>query len=72
AGGGSGWIYNANSFSNWQSGNPTDASKWLLNSTYYLTEASTIDGNTNMPNHNGNSTMTGNTGNGYAKITLIK
>lgn len=29
-------------------------------------------GNETMPDHNGMSTMTGNTGNGYAKITFIK
>lgn len=26
----------------------------------------------NMPNHDGTGTMVGNTGNGYAKITLLK
>ena len=31
----------------------------------------TIAGNASMPTHDGASTMTGNTGNGYAKITLI-
>ena len=33
--------------------------------------AKMIAGNASMPTHDGASTMTGNTGNGYAKITLI-
>ena len=31
----------------------------------------TIAGNQSMPTHDGKSTMTGNAGNGFAKITLI-
>ena len=69
--GGSGWIYTQNTFSTWQSGNSTDAAKWLLNSSYYLTNAQTIAGNATMQTQDGTSTMTGNTGNGYAKITWI-
>lgn len=69
--GGSGWIYNASTFSTWQIGNATDASNWLLNSSYYLGSAQTLAGNSSIPTHDGTSTMTGNTGNGYAKITKI-
>ena len=36
-----------------------------------LQDAQTIAGNESMPTHDGTSTMTGNTGNGYAKITYI-
>ena len=36
-----------------------------------VTNGQTIDGATSMPTHDGTSTMTGNTGNGYAKITYI-
>lgn len=37
-----------------------------------VTDGSTIAGNAAMPKHDGtNGTMTGNTGNGYARITLI-
>ena len=36
-----------------------------------VSNGSTIAGNASMPTHDGASTMTGNTGNGYAKITLI-
>lgn len=70
-GGGSGWVYTESTFNTWKSGNPTDAAGWLLDSKYYLTDAQTIAGNTSMPTHDGTSTMTGNSGNGYAKITWI-
>jgi type II secretory pathway pseudopilin PulG len=70
-GGGSGWIYTASTFGTWQTGNPTDAANWLLNSSSYLTSAQTIAGNASMPTYDGLSTMVGNTGNGYAKITYI-
>lgn len=36
-----------------------------------VTAGETIAGNLEIPTHDGTSTMTGNTGNGYAKITLI-
>ncbi len=36
-----------------------------------LTNAQTIAGNGTMPTHDGTSTMTGNSGNGYVKITKI-
>jgi prepilin-type N-terminal cleavage/methylation domain-containing protein len=70
-GGGSGWIYTASTFATWQAGKPTDAANWLLNSSYYLTSAVTTDGSSSVPTYDGSSTMTGNTGNGYAKITYI-
>lgn len=70
-GGGSGWTYTASTFTLWQNGNSTDAANWLLNSSYYLSNASTIDGTLSMPTHDGASTMIGNTGNGYIKITKI-
>lgn len=69
--GGSGWIYTADSFNTWKAGNSTDASSWLLDSKYYLTDAETIAGNASIPTHDGTSTMTGNTGNGYVKITYL-
>ncbi len=37
-----------------------------------FTDTTMIDGVSEMPTHSGKSTMNGNTGNGYAKITLIK
>ena len=69
-GGGSGWIYTADSFSTWQTGNPTDANNWLLNSSYYLTSASTIAGNQSFLDPDG-TTVTGHSGNGYARITKV-
>jgi|GEM_PF-887541 len=70
-GGGSGWIYTSSTFTTWQTGNATDAANWLLNSSYYLSNTQTIAGNASMPTHDGTGTMTGNSGNGYVKITKI-
>lgn len=61
AGGGSGFV--------WTGQNAP--SGYLLGSEYYLTNASTKDGNTSFPSTSG-STETGHTGNGYARITVIK
>ena len=36
-----------------------------------LSNATTINGNNSMPTHDGTSTMTGNEGNGYVKITYL-
>ena len=37
-----------------------------------VTDGTSIAGNAAMPTHDGTSTMTGNTGNGYARITLVE
>lgn len=72
AAGGSGWIYTEKTFNTWNTGNSTDADKYLLDPKYYLTGAETKAGNdSTIPTHDGKSTMTGNSGNGYAKITFI-
>ena len=63
-GGGSGYIYTSSTASNYPSG-------CLLNSSYYLTSASTIAGNTSFTSPTGTS-ETGHTGNGYIRITVIK
>lgn len=63
-GGGSGYVYTASTASNYPSG-------CLLNSNYYLTNADTIAGNASFTNPDG-STVTGHTGNGYARITEYK
>ena len=63
-GGGSGYVYTADTASNYPSG-------CLLNSTYYLTDASTIAGNTAFTSPSGTS-ETGHTGNGYCRITVIE
>lgn len=63
-GGGSGYVYTSSTASNYPSG-------CLLNSSYYLTNASTIAGNTAFTSPIGVS-ETGHTGNGYIRITVIK
>ena len=60
-GGGSGYVYTSETSSSYPSG-------CLLNSKYYLTNASTIGGNTSFTDNSG-STVTGHSGNGYARIT---
>lgn len=67
-GGGSGWVFTEQSFNNWKSGDPSKASKFLLNSSFYLLNASTFSGNSSFPQPNGNGSETGHDGNGYAKI----
>ena len=62
-GGGSGYVYTSSTASNYPSG-------CLLNSSYYLTSAATVAGNTSTNfNAPGGGTETGHAGNGYAKIT---
>lgn len=68
-GGGSGWIFTESSLQNWRSGNSSDASNYLLDASFYLTNASTKEGNTSFTNTNGNGNEVGHRGNGYAKIT---
>lgn len=62
-GGGSGYVYTSSTASSYPSG-------CLLNSSYYLTSASTVAGNTSFTSPSG-GTETGHTGNGYAKITYV-
>ena len=63
-GGGSGYVYTSSTASNYPSG-------CLLNSSYYLTSASTTAGNTAFTSPTGTN-ETGHTGNGYIRITVIK
>lgn len=63
-GGGSGYVYTSSTASNYPSG-------CLLNSSYYLTDAQTIAGNTAFTSPTGTS-ETGHAGNGYIRITVIK
>lgn len=62
-GGGSGFVWTASTASNVPSG-------YSVSSNYYLTDASTIAGNTSFESPTG-GTETGHSGNGYAKITWI-
>ncbi|MBQ9243653.1 MAG: hypothetical protein IJ165_10620 [Proteobacteria bacterium] len=69
--GGSGWVYTATNYTNWKAGNAADANKYTLSSVYYLENAQTTAGNASLPLPSG-GTETGHTGNGYARITLVK
>ena len=62
--GGSGYVYTSSTASNYPSG-------CLLNSSYYLSDAKTIAGDTSSPSPSGTS-ETGHSGNGYCRITVIK
>ena len=61
SGGGSGYVYTSSTATNYPSGN-------LLTSTYYLTDAATLAGNTSFTSTSG-GTETGHSSDGYAKIT---
>ena len=63
AGGGSGYVFNADTAANYPSGCP-------LNSSHYLANAQTIAGKTSMPSTSG-GTETSHAGNGYVRITKI-
>ena len=63
-GGGSGYVYTSLTATNYPSG-------CLLNSTYYLKDASIIAGNNSFVDPDG-TTVTGHEGNGYVRITIIK
>lgn len=62
--GGSGYVYTSATASNYPSG-------CLLNSSYYLSDAKTIAGNTSFTSPTGSS-ETGHSGNGYCRITVIE
>lgn len=61
-GGGSGYVYTSSTASNYPSG-------CLLNSTHYLSSASTIAGDTSFTSPTGSS-ETGHSGNGHIRITI--
>lgn len=63
-GGGSGYVYTSSTASNYPSG-------CLLNSSYYLDNASTTAGNTAFTSPTGTN-ETGHAGNGYIRITVIE
>ena len=63
AGGGSGFVWTSTTASNVPTG-------YNVSSTYYLTDAQTIAGNTSFPAPNG-GTETGHEGNGYARISYV-
>ena len=63
-GGSSGYVYTSSTAKNYPSG-------CLLNSSYYLSAAKTIAGNTSFTSPTGSS-ETGHSGNGYCRITVIE
>jgi len=69
-GGGTGWVYTADTFATWQEGNATDAANWLLNENYYLTDIATIAGDQSFTDFDG-TTVTGHSGDGAVKITKL-
>lgn len=62
--GGSGYVYTSSTASQYPSG-------CLLNSSYYLSDAQTINGGTSFTSPTGSS-ETGHSGNGYCRITVIE
>lgn len=64
-GGGSGYIYTSTTAASYPSG-------CLLDSKYYLSDASMIAGNNSMIDPESGSSVTGRSGNGYIRITAIE
>ncbi|KAK8834527.1 hypothetical protein M9Y10_010634 [Tritrichomonas musculus] len=62
--GGSGYVYNQSTASNYPSG-------CKLNSEFYLAESKTVSGDQQIPNPANSSKETGHSGHGYARITLL-
>ena len=63
-GGGSGYVYTAETMSNYPTG-------CLLNAAYYLMDAKTIGGNQSMVDPETGNTVAGRAGHGYIRITVI-
>lgn len=64
ADGGSGFVWTSDVASSVPSG-------YSVPTSYYLKNAETVSGNASMPTQDNSSTMTGNTENGYARITWL-
>lgn len=64
-GGGSGYVYTSSTASNYPEG-------CLLNSNYYLSAASTVAGDSSIIDPESGSSVTGRSGDGYIRITVIK
>ena len=63
AGGGSGFVFKQG---------VTVPKSYQVNAKYYLSDTELINGNTLMPSYKDDRKMTGNLGDGYARITLVK
>ena len=71
-GGGSGYSFSGAGGSSYIKGfTGCDTTYLSYQGIFDITNAKMIAGNDTMPTYDGTSTMTGNTGNGYAKITLV-
>ena len=70
--GGSGWVFTEANYNAGYTSSTHTGGTWGLSTQYFLdTGAYTVPGDMAMPNPNG-GTMTGKSGNGYARITLVK
>lgn len=67
--GGSGWVFTESNYNQWKSGNSSDATQYLLDSSFYLKNAQTISGDNKFEDTSGTGKETGHCGNGFAKIT---
>ena len=54
-----------------QSGDSSNASKFVLKSEYYLKDVMCVGGNEEFPRPDGNGNERGHDGHGYAKITIL-
>ncbi len=74
-GGGAGYFGGAGGYWNGGGGGSSYISGYsnssIANDHYNFTDTAMLSGNESIPTHDGKSTMTGNSGNGYAKITLV-
>ncbi|MDR0350360.1 MAG: hypothetical protein LBH64_02270 [Coriobacteriales bacterium] len=69
-GGGSAWVFTEAAFNDWKAGDSATAKDYQLDSKFYLTDAQTRDGNSNMPDpRSPNATMTGCANFGFVRIS---
>ena len=67
----SGCTFTETSLKRFQSGDSSNASKFELDRTYYLTDEKSFGGNEEFPHPDGNRNERGHAGHGYAKIMPI-
>lgn len=69
--GGSGWVFTAANLA--YTSSTYTGGTWGLGSQYYLESgAYTVAGNSPMPTHDRTNTMIGNSGDGFARITMLE
>jgi hypothetical protein len=69
--GGSGWVFTQENYNAGYTSSSYTGGTWLLGNEYYMTETQVIAGNATMPTQDGSTTMIGNSGAGFAKITYV-